>query len=69
MKEEIKTVNGDLEKFEQYYNDIEHLHKVFTELNFICIEETHDGFCPECKEMSKCKVFKEIKDEWERINS
>jgi hypothetical protein len=60
---------NQVEKFEGYLNAIEHLHKIFKEMNFICVDDNHDGFCPECEQMLKCKVYKEIKDEWEKVYS
>ena len=58
-----------VEKFEQYYDDTEQFHKIFTELGFTYVDDGCDGFCPECEQMLKCEVYKEIKDEWEWIYS
>lgn len=58
-----------VEKFERYFDDPEQLHKIFSELGFTYIEDGCDGFCPECKQMLKCEVHKETKDEWSRFYS
>lgn len=58
-----------VEKFEQYFNDPEQFNKIFTELGFTYVEDSCEGFCPECEQMLKCEVYKEIKDEWEWIYS
>jgi hypothetical protein len=71
MKEEIdkKSLNASfknrVEKFEKYFHDPEQFHKIFTELGVVYVEDGCDGFCPECEQMMKCEVYKEIKDEWE----
>ena len=62
-------VKNRVEKFEQYFNDPEQFNKIFTELGFTYVEDGCDGFCPECEQMMKCKVYKEIKDEWKWIYS
>lgn len=54
-----------VEKFEQYFNDPEQFNKIFTELGFTYFEDGCDSFCPECEQMLKCKVYKEIKVKWE----
>jgi hypothetical protein len=69
---EKKTARGHInqvEKFEHYLNYLEQLHKNFKEMGFICVDYDHDGFCPECEQMRKCKVYKKIMDEWKRVNS
>jgi hypothetical protein len=62
-------VKNRVEKFEQYFNDPEQFNKIFTELGFTYVKDGCDGFCPECEQMLKCEVYKEIKDEWEWIYS
>jgi hypothetical protein len=47
-----------VEKFEQYFNDPEQFNKIYTELGFAYVEDGCDGFCPECEQMLKCKVYK-----------
>jgi len=54
-----------VEKFDKYFNDPEQFNKIFTELGFTYVEDGCDGFCPECEQMMKCEVYKEIKGEWE----
>lgn len=64
-KEKLRAQFRDtVEKFEQYFNDPEQFHKIFTELGFTYVDDGCDGFCPECEQMLKCEVYKEIKDEW-----
>lgn len=56
-KEKLQAQFKDrVEKFEQYFNDPEQFHKIFTELGFIYVNDGCDDFCPECE------VYKEIKD-------
>jgi len=64
-----RPFGNQVEKFDEYFNTIEHLHKIFEEMKFICFDDNHNGFCPECEQTLKCKVYKEIKDEWERLYS
>ncbi|HET6515488.1 MAG TPA: hypothetical protein VFG09_10045 [Thermodesulfovibrionales bacterium] len=54
-------------KFERYSKDPEQFHKIFEELGFAYVDDGCDGFCPECEQMLKCKVYEQIKDEWEWI--
>lgn len=56
-----------IEKFERYSNDRELLHRIFNGHGFSCADDGCDGFCPECRRMLKCKVYEEIKSEWEWI--
>lgn len=58
-----------VEKFERYFDDPKQFHKIFSELGFTYIEDGCDGFCPECRQMLKCEVYKESKDEWEGLYS
>lgn len=60
-----KYFHETVEKFEQYYNDPEQHHKIFTELGFTYVDDGCDGFCPECEQKLGCKVYEELKDEWE----
>jgi hypothetical protein len=77
IKKEISANNSDLssefkdrvEKFDKYFNDPEQFNKIFTELGFTYVEDGCDGFCPECEQMTKCKTYKEIKDDWEWLYS
>jgi hypothetical protein len=62
-KEALKdSFRKKVEKFDQYFNDHEQFHKIFTELCFVYIEDGCDGFCPECEQMTKCEAYKEKKD-------
>lgn len=56
-----------VKKFDEYFNDPEQFNKIFTELGFIYVNDGCDGFCPECKQMKTCEVYKEIKDGWEEL--
>ncbi len=57
-------------RFDEYHNDPEQHHKIFTDLGFAYVEDGCDGFCPECEQMLKCEVYnKELKKEWEWIYS
>lgn len=60
-----KYYHKTLEKFKQYYNDPEQHHKILTELGFTYVDDGCDGFCPECEQKPDCKVYEELKDEWE----
>ena len=67
-KEALRTYfNETVKKFEQYYNDPEQHHKIFTELGFTYVEDGCDGFYPECGQKLECGVYEELKDEWERL--
>ncbi len=67
-KEALRAYFKDtVEKFEQYFNDPEKFHKIFTELGFAYVDDGCDGFCPECKQMLKCEAYKEMKDGWEKF--
>ena len=67
-KEALRTYfNDTVEKFEQYYNDPEQHHKIFTELGFTYVDDGCDGFCPECEQKLECEVYDELKDEWEGL--
>ncbi len=69
-KEKLRAQFRDtVEEFDQYFNDPEQFNKIFTELGFTYVEDCCDGFCPECEQMMKCEVYKEIKDGWEWIYS
>ncbi len=53
-KEALRAYSKDtVEKFEQYFNDPEQFHKIFTELGFTYVDDGCEGFCPECKQMLK----------------
>ncbi len=58
-----------VENFEEYYNDPEQFHKIFTELGFTYVDDGCDGFCPECKQKATCEVCEEINGEWEGLYS
>jgi len=75
-------LRGTVKKIEQYFNDLgiecrcdnrtdsyrpEHLHKIFTEIGSTYVNNGCDGFCPECGQMLRCEVYKEMKDDWEWI--
>ena len=60
-----KYFHKAVEKFEQYYNDPAQHDKIFTELGFTYVDDGCDGFCPECGQKLDCKVYEELKDEWE----
>lgn len=62
-----KHFNETVEKFEKYYNDPDHHHKIFTELGFTLVEDGCDGFCPQCKQKPTCDLYDEFKDEWEAL--
>ncbi len=57
----FRTKGNNLEHYFNYHKKF-HL---FPNLSFIYIEDTCDGFCPDCKEMPRCEFYKELKDEWE----
>ncbi|MEW6417531.1 MAG: hypothetical protein AB1480_05340 [Nitrospirota bacterium] len=57
--------NDTVEKIEKYYNDPEQFNKIYTELGFTYVDDGCDGFCPECEQMLKCEVYRDIKDGWE----
>lgn len=38
---------------------------VFSDFDFKDIEITCDFFCPECRQLSSCETYTEIKGEWE----
>lgn len=62
--------NETVKKFEKYWNDPEQEQKIFTELGFTFVDDGCDGFCPECRQMTTCKVYeKELKAEWESFYS
>lgn len=56
-----------VEKFKEYFNDPEQNHKIFTELGFIYVDDGCDGFCPECEQKNICKVYPELKEEWDSV--
>lgn len=56
-----------VEKFEEYYNDPDQKHKIFTELGFTYVDDGCDGFCPECEQKNICSVYPDLKDEWDSI--
>ncbi len=51
----IKKIEENFEEFDEFC----------AESDFPCIEDTCDGFCPECEQMLKCETYKEIEGEWE----
>ncbi len=59
--------NDRVEKFEEYFNDPAREHKIFTELGFTYVDDGCDGFCPECEQKNLCKVYPELKEEWDNI--
>jgi hypothetical protein len=64
IKKTLKAYFRDtVEKFEQYFNDPEQFHKIFTELRFTYVDDDCDGLCPECEQMLRCEIYKEMKDE------
>jgi hypothetical protein len=52
--------------FENYHDDPEQYHKIFTELGFSYVADDCDGYCPECPINSTCEVYHEIKDDWKK---
>ncbi len=40
---------------------------VFAEFDFIQVDGECDFFCPECRDMLKCKSYQDTKDEWEML--
>ncbi len=54
-------------RFDEYHDDLEEFHEVFTELGFTSIDDGCDGFCPECKQITTCAVYRETKEDWDRI--
>ena len=56
-----------VEKFEEYFNDPDQKHKIFTELGFTYVDDGCDGFCPKCEQKNICKVYPDLKDEWDSI--
>jgi len=38
---------------------------VFSDFDFTDIDITCDFFCPECRKLSSCETYSEIKSEWE----
>jgi len=63
----IEYFHDKVEKFEEYFNDPDQEHKIFTELGFKLVEDGCDGFCPECEQTYACKVYPDLKDEWNSI--
>lgn len=39
--------------------------EIFSEFDFECSIDGCDFFCPECRDITKCRTYEEIKDEWE----
>ena len=67
-KEAVRAYFADtIEKFEQYYNDPDQYHKIFTELGFTYVDDGCDGFCPDCEQKMTCEAYEELKDEWEEL--
>jgi len=54
-----------VEKFEEYLNDPEQKHKIFTELGFTYVDDCCDGYCPKCEQKNTCNVYPDIKEEWD----
>ena len=45
--------------------DSEQYVEIFSEYDFDCSIDGCDFFCPECRDITKCRTYEEIKDEWE----
>lgn len=58
-----------IKKFDEYFNDPEQYHKIFSELGFTWVDDGCNGFCPECEQKEDCAVYPELKDEWAAVLS
>lgn len=56
-----------IEKFEEYFNDPDQEHKIFTELGFTYVDDGCDGYCPECAQKNICSVYPDLREEWDNI--
>ncbi len=45
--------------------DSEQYVEIFSEYDFDSSIDGCDFFCPECRDITKCRTYEEIKDEWE----
>jgi hypothetical protein len=70
MEKESKYPNlkERAELFEKYHSDPDQYHKIFTELGFAYTDDNCDGYCPECEIRSKCEVYAEDKDKWDKLD-
>jgi hypothetical protein len=39
--------------------------EIFSDFDFENIDDGCNFFCPECRDILKCRTYEEIKDEWE----
>lgn len=62
-------LNKQTQKYEPYFSLPMQFHQISMEMAFSIIQESCNGFCPECRMMSECEVYLETKEEWDRFCS
>lgn len=45
-----------VERFECFSQDPEQYHKIFTGLGFAFVDDSCDGYCPDCRRKQTCEI-------------